>query len=945
MTRFQPRLTTLLSLLPLAFTQPLSAQTANDFPKIPKVDSPPAIDAQIDQIWHAGPGLEIARLQTGTTDGGEDCSAQWYGLYTDERLFVLVDVTDEFLTSTHGTAEYLNDRIEVYFNMDNVKPGGNGHSGDNYQYAFNWNMPTQQLGSNADWRGVEWAHATTDDGWIVELSIPWTSLDISPPGVDFSFGFDIAINDNDGAESYDGVLYWNNSTGNPLYGNIDGAGTIAMGPLFDGNYAPVLEELDVRTATEGQASTIDLTANDFNGSDTLSFSATDLPSFATLTDNGDRTASIAINATTGDFGIYEFAIAVSDGSLGDENPITLIVKDPAVDSQVPVFDPVDDVTVVEGDLVTVNVTVSDVDSLSVSITGSDLPAFASVQDNGDKTATVSINPGFDAAGDHTITLVATDETSNTDSLFFGLTVTPAEERTAFYCDPENGSMDNTGGPNDPWSSLEDVFADGKLFKPGDVIYLRTGYHGEPVITGTNSDYVHIHPDAGARPTVSKITFADNSSRWELRGLIADQSLATTPTNGTIISVGGEYNIIRHCEIYSISDSSSWTADDWIAKAGTAVSVGGHHNLIEDSEARNIRWGIFLNGDFSVARRCRVLNFSGDAMRAIGDDSVIEYCYIADNYKVDSNHDDGIQSYSNGPGGVGTGVVYRVTLRGNTIVQTTDPDRPFQGSLQGIGLFDGVFDGFVVENNVVVVNMWHGIGIYGANNCKIINNTVVDQDMNRSPGPTWIGLFPHKNYDPEGSGDENDYLHGSNNVVKNNIATRVRGAGEGFGIYENNQTITEADFDDYFVDYPYNLHLREGSPAIDEAITEDASPLDADANPRPVDGDDDGEAEADLGAYEFGFWRGHSMRHGDWTFAGEHYLGWLFLPLDPWLYCDAIGGWIYSPPPYFSSGGCWAYFVSYGVSNEGWFHSAELATWTYNSDTEPGGWTYVLNTES
>jgi parallel beta-helix repeat protein len=931
----------------LAVLCPLHSQTTDAFPVIPKIDSPPVIDAQIDQIWHARPGLAISRVQTGTVDGAADCLGTWYGLHTNQRFYILVDIDDEFVTSTYGTAEYLNDRIEVYFNMDNAKPnGGNARTGDNYQYAFNWNMPSAKLGgSNANWDGVEWAHASTDDGWVVELSIPWSSLDISPPSVGFSFGFDIAINDNDGEETYDGVLYWFNSTGNALYGNIDGAGTIEMGAPFDGNYAPDLKNPGVQTAVEGQSSTINLSAEDFNGGDTLSLSASGLPTFASFTDHGDRTASVTINAVSGDFGIYEFIATASDGSLSDEETITLIVKDPTVAAQVPVFDPVDDLSVTEGDLATFEITVSDPDSLSVSITANNPPAFVSIEDHGDKSATVSINPGFETAGDYTVDLVATDETNTTGTLSFTLTVAPAEQRTAFYCDPASGSMENTGSPTDPWSSLEEVFAAGKLFRPGDVIHLRSGHHGEPVITGANTDYVYIRPDEGAEPTVSKITFAGSASRWELRGIIADQSLAPTPTNGTIMSIGGAYNVVRDCQIYSIADSSSWSADDWVNKGGTAVTVNGQHNLIEDSEVRNIRWGIFINGDFGVVRRCRVFNFSGDAMRVLGDDNVIEYCYIADNYNVDSNHDDGIQSYSNGPGGVGTGVVYRATLRGNVIIQTTDPDRPFQGSLQGIGLFDGVFDGFVVENNVVVVNMWHGIAIYGANNCSIINNTVVDQDMNSSPGPTWIGLFPHKNYNPTGSGDQNDYLHGRNNVVKNNIATRVRGAGEGFGVYENNRTITESDFDLYFVDYPYDLRLRAGSPAIDEAITEDAPAVDADGHPRPIDGDGDGEAEADLGAYEFAAWRNHSVIHDGWTFTGEQYLGWVFVSSEPWLYSLSIGKWIYSPASYFSSNACWVYLVGYGASSEGWYVSNEFDTWAYNYSSGQGGWTYILNTGS
>jgi hypothetical protein len=43
----------------------------------------------------------------------------------------------------------------------------------------------------------------------------------------------------------------------------------------------------------------------------------------------------------------------------------------------------------------------------------------------------------------------------------------------------------------------------------------------------------------------------------------------------------------------------------------------------------------------------------------------------------------------GGGGVGTGVVRDVVLRGNTIINFENPDQPMKSALQGIGLFDGM----------------------------------------------------------------------------------------------------------------------------------------------------------------------------------------------------------------------------------------------------------------
>jgi len=34
---------------------------------------------------------------------------------------------------------------------------------------------------------------------------------------------------------------------------------------------------------------------------------------------------------------------------------------------------------------------------------------------------------------------------------------------------------------------------------------------------------------------------------------------------------------------------------------------------------------------------------------------------------------------------------------------------------------------VVENNVILTDHWHGISLYGAQRCRVINNTVVDSN--------------------------------------------------------------------------------------------------------------------------------------------------------------------------------------------------------------------------
>lgn len=837
----------------LLLSLPLRAQNDPDaITWIPKVSTPPVIDGEIDPIWHAHGALEIARVITGEVENPEDLSAVWYGLYDDTYFYFLIDIHDQILESEAGSDIWRNDRIEVYFNMDNVKPGGTGHSGDNYQYAFHWNKPDEQFVSNSTWTGVEWAYTTTDYGYITEVKIPFTTLTTLNAVQGFSFGFDIAINDNDGNPSYDSVTYWWNSILQAEWGNIDGAGTVGLGDDFDGNFGPKLASLETQEALEGTVSQIGLAATDEDASDTLTFTATDLPAFASLVDNGDRTATITIDGQAGDANVYSFAVTVSDGSKEDSDDLILILRDPSVAFQVPVIESIADAAVGQGELLTIAVSATDLDSLTLVLSGDNLPTFAGLMDHGDKTATLTLNPDFSITpGTYTISVQAEDPDTMVGTASFKLTIEPRTKLTEYYCDPATGDMANEGGPDDPWSTLQAVFEAGKAFTAGDVIFLRSGYHGEPAIGNANDGLVTIRPDAKAEPTLSRLEFTETARHWLAVDLQISRSYAPEFSKATMVSISGQNITVSGCSVFTVPDIAQWTLADWLGKPSNGITAGGMHNRIENCTVLNTAFAIQISGSFNTAHGNRVHNFSGDGLRGLGDDLLFEYNTVTDNYNIDDNHDDGFQSWSTGENGVGSGVVYRMTLRGNVIIETTDPNRPFQGPLQGIGCFDGMFEDWVVENNVVVVNQWHGLTLLGAKNCRIVNNTVVDQNFHSDPGPTWIAIEPHKKYATAETIAEKAFYLGGGNMVLNNLTTRLRFAANlGTAIY--NTELTVGDMSRTFIAYPYNLRLRAGSSAIDNGSGSAVAPdVDADRNSRPMDGNGDGEATTDQGAYEFG----------------------------------------------------------------------------------------------
>ena len=93
------------------------------------------------------------------------------------------------------------------------------------------------------------------------------------------------------------------------------------------NLAPALASIADQTMTEGETKTVQFSATDLNLGDSLSFSITNKPGFGTFTDNGNRTASLALAPGLTDSGDYTITITVSDGQLNDSKTFKLTVND------------------------------------------------------------------------------------------------------------------------------------------------------------------------------------------------------------------------------------------------------------------------------------------------------------------------------------------------------------------------------------------------------------------------------------------------------------------------------------------------------------------------------------------------------------------------------------------------------------------------------------------
>lgn len=92
------------------------------------------------------------------------------------------------------------------------------------------------------------------------------------------------------------------------------------------NEAPVLSPIGTQTVEVGESFNLSISANDVNGNAGLIISSTDAPSFVTLTDLGDGSASLVATPGNADIGQHSMTITVSDGELSDTETVTFNIN-------------------------------------------------------------------------------------------------------------------------------------------------------------------------------------------------------------------------------------------------------------------------------------------------------------------------------------------------------------------------------------------------------------------------------------------------------------------------------------------------------------------------------------------------------------------------------------------------------------------------------------------
>jgi len=178
--------------------------------------------------WNTASGWnEVNHAVGGNT---YSASAVFKTLWDTANLYFGVTVTDSVLTNTgSSTPAFENSAVEFYLDPTDSKSATQNSSC--FEYMFRWNDTVPQE-LNGRTGGVSMSTSTlfagsVTMGYVVEASIPWTILGISP-STGTVMGLDVGVDVNhNGGDCRDGQLIWNG--GPDDYANASAYAQLSLG--------------------------------------------------------------------------------------------------------------------------------------------------------------------------------------------------------------------------------------------------------------------------------------------------------------------------------------------------------------------------------------------------------------------------------------------------------------------------------------------------------------------------------------------------------------------------------------------------------------------------------------------------------------------------------------------------------------------------------------------
>lgn len=386
-----------------------------------------------------------------------------------------------------------------------------------------------------------------------------------------------------------------------------------------------------------------------------------------------------------------------------------------------------------------------------------------------------------------------------------------EPKIKHYIDSSNTEDQNLrdGTQAHPWASFEEAFAETTHFrfsskpvdlskepeptqlrnaegkvKAGHALIVKQGIgyksiapdiYGFHISIPSNTSvpevekYLYIIPEEGDVPILEGILL-QSAGYFYIKGFKLERQPkhlgnSYTPGSNFVSASAHGYNgptfnvYLGDLEIETLGDESTWNSTDWDTSIYSGISVGGEgtkYIKVENCKLKKVGFGITVSGNYILIANNYINHFLFDAFRGISSYLIFEDNIVSNNYnwKGNGNHNDGWQSWVVD----GNDSNQFIILQRNFILLSTDLTRPTQteGSLQvgafyfqGIGCFDGPYNFWRVENNMILINHFHAITFGGKddvskrqNGIEIIGNYVLPLHWNatkRDDGTPWIRM--------------------------------------------------------------------------------------------------------------------------------------------------------------------------------------------------------------
>ncbi len=294
--------------------------------------------------------------------------------------------------------------------------------------------------------------------------------------IDSDTSYDVELGDVDGDGDLDAIVA--NNGQNRLYLNE----CSACAP----NNPPVLASIGNQVVVEETTTDIPISATDPDG-DPVSFSASNLPSFAALIDYGDNTGIISVVPLAGDAGTYTgIVITACDNRstpLCDSETITLTVN-PA--NKLPVAAD-DSASTMEDTPVTISVLSNDTQGdAPATITSVTQSSHGAVTTDG---TTVTYTPNANYNGSDTFTYTITDNNGDTSTATVTVSITPVNDSPVAIDDSAATTDQNPVTTGNVLANDSDVDGDILII----IAYDSTSINGGSVVNNGDGTFTYTPP--------------------------------------------------------------------------------------------------------------------------------------------------------------------------------------------------------------------------------------------------------------------------------------------------------------------------------------------------------------------------------------------------------------------------------------------------------------------